>query len=899
MKSLRDLLEQCRVDGQYHTHVSMVQPLGKFCVDKHNQNNFWDLYNTSLSESPDKHIYGIAEKPTAYLPILVDIDLKVKVTEENDMDCLYTKFNIVQIVRDYQETIKKVLLKPEPKHMICFVFEKPSYICNYGEIEYRKNGVHLIFINTILSRAEHEAQIIPRVKKLLSNENIFKHLGYSDSGDVIDGSYVKNPWLLYGSRKSENMEPYKLSYILDDDREEITLEKALKDYKLYDQDENLMNIDGNLLFNLPRILSIVSWGRDVCELKPDLPVMIKIISRVKDRKKEYKVQNLSTNLEKGKKLLTIISDERASIFSDWMQIGWALYNISDGSEAGLGLWLDFSARCQEKFDEDTCVSTWEKMERRNMTIGTLSYFAREDDPIAYGRFTDEYTSEYIKQTLLGSAGHNDLAQICFEKFGTEFVCSSIVNNAWYQFEHNRWRKIQEGIYLRKKLSDDLVKLFNAKEREIFLKMGQCSNEGEKGMYQNNLKALQKQISNLKNCTHKNNIMKEAKEVFYNEHFDKLLNKNAWLIGFRNGVYDLKTNTFRPGVPEDYLSKQMPMDYADFEEGNQSVKDIYDFFEKIFPDKTLRDYFMTISSEAFVGGNFRKHVYFWSGEGDNGKSIMQLFFEKMFGPEYAIKLPTSLISGKRTQSSGASPEIIRCGNGVRWAVLQEPDKKDVLNIGIFKELSGNDTIYGRDLFKGSEDAGEIELMIKLVVICNDPPIIEYSDKATWNRIRVIPFESTFCDDAPETIEEQVLQKRFPNDRDFKDKIPGLVKPFMWVLLNHRKNNPKFVEPNKVKCATELYRKKNDIYRQFTDERIVDDPKSKICLADLHNNFKEWYMESIGKDVPKKSDFRDCITKMWGEPGKGLIWVGKKALSLAEEVDQGSVMVLENDDIELVE
>ena len=77
--------------------------------------------------------------------------------------------------------------------------------------------------------------------------------------------------------------------------------------------------------------------------------------------------------------------------------------------------------------------------------------------------------------------------------------------------------------------------------------------------------------------------------------------------------------------------------------------------------------------------------------------LKLLFEKMLG-EYSIKLPTSLITGKRTQSSAASPELVRAGNGVRWVVLQEPDQKDFLNIGVLKELSGNDTFYARGLFK---------------------------------------------------------------------------------------------------------------------------------------------------------------------------------------------------------
>jgi len=322
---------------------------------------------------------------------------------------------------------------------------------------------------------------------------------------------------------------------------------------------------------------------------------------------------------------------------------------------------------------------------------------------------------------------------------------------------------------------------------------------------------------------------------------------------------------------------MPIDYSDYDEEHYLVKEVYDFLSKIFPDREVRDYFMNISSEVFVGGNQKKHVLFWSGEGDNGKSVTQTFFEKMLG-EYAIKLPTSLIVGKRSMSSSASPELVRCA-GVRWAILQEPDKKDVINIGILKELSGNDTFYARGLF---QNGGEIEPMFKLVVICNDPPSIPYSDKATWNRIRVVPFESTFVNNAPDTIEEQILQKRFPKDPYFMEKIPDLLKPFSWVLLNHRKKGYKMCEPEKVTMATEMYRKKNDIYRQFIDERIIEDPKHKISMDEIYIGFKDWFKESNpGQQLPTKSDVKDYFIRAWGEPGRRSMWDGRRSVSIEDQ------------------
>ena len=236
-----------------------------------------------------------------------------------------------------------------------------------------------------------------------------------------------------------------------------------------------------------------------------------------------------------------------------------------------------------------------------------------------------------------------------------------------------------------------------------------------------------------------------------------------------------------------------------------------FLKRFFQIQVLGEYFVNTSSEVFVGGNHSKHVMVWSGDGDNGKSITQSIFEKMLG-QYSIKLPTTFLIGKRTQSSAASPELIRAGNGVRWVVLQEPDQGDSINIGLLKEMTGNDTFYARGLY---QEGNEMTPMFKLALICNEPPKVPYDDKAVWNRIRIIPFESKFCDEneCPNSLEEQLKEKRFVKDPHFNEQIPEMTEAFAWYLLNHRKKGMKIIEPEKVKLATAAYRKKNDVFRQF--------------------------------------------------------------------------------------
>ena len=252
------------------------------------------------------------------------------------------------------------------------------------------------------------------------------------------------------------------------------------------------------------------------------------------------------------------------------------------------------------------------------------------------------------------------------------------------------------------------------------------------------------IVQLKTVTFYNGVMTACNIKFRNKHFIKNLANNPYLIGFQNGVYDLRENIFRKGEPSDYMYYQMPFHYKEFNNCDLEVYEINVFMEKMFPDKSLREYFMDISSEIFVGGNHNKKAFFWCGEGNNGKTIMQQLFQYMLGP-YAITLGSELLTGKKGKSSDATPDLVRFKYGVRWLVMNEPSPDEVLNIGLLKQLSGNDTIYTRGLYKEGED---IQPMFKMAVISNKPPIIPYNDQATWNRIRVIPFESTFCMDAPE-------------------------------------------------------------------------------------------------------------------------------------------------------
>jgi P4 family phage/plasmid primase-like protien len=894
---VEQILRENYVDGVFHTHVSMLQPRGKFQFNREKLEDFWSAYCAKIINDEDA-IVGVAEKPQHYLPVLADIDLKVKETEDPWLDeHLYTKVQVKQIIDIYQSILRNIVEDCNDDHLLCVLLEKPMYYISAGDTTYAKNGFHLHFPNLFLSKVDQEVHLIPRVKNATQELKIFANLGYEDSSSVIDKACCTVPWLIYGSRKSEDMDPYKVTSVFLSDGSEMTIEEAFKNYKIYDMKEKCIPIQENIKFFLPRILSIIPYGRPTQELVQGLvsPLKGKLQEEKVKIKKPLKV-SVEEALKISEKLLPMLADFRAEERNDWITVGWILYNIGDASTEALEQWMDFSARCQEKYDEASCIYEWERMVKKDLTLGTLRHFASIDSPQLYKEFKREQAEYYIKESLNGS--HNDIAKVLFSEYGNDFVCASIAGKTWFQFRDHRWEEIEEGVFLREKISEEIVLRYSTMGSDLFMKIAGIQDKGEEAMFNARLKQVQKIINNLKSSPYKSNIMKESMEVFYDRRFKQKLDQNPFIIGFKNGVYDLKLNEFRDGRPEDFVNKTMPINYIEYNESDEVVQNVIDFLVKVFPDQTIRTYFLDTYSDIFVGGNKQKKVYMWTGEGDNAKSITQKFFELMLG-ELAIKFNTQYFTGKKVASGSANPELSRAAPPVRHATMEEPDADEQLNIGELKKLSGGDSYWARDLFEPGKSTREVFPMFTLTFICNKLPKLKYSDKATWNRIRVIPFESTFVEPnepCPTTLEEQLKQKRFPMDKEFGKNIPSMVSAFAWYLLKWRQKVSVRIEPEKVREATAIYRRQNDIYRQFIEECIAEDSSSCLSITEMYSHFKDWFKEGWpNMSLPIKNEVKEYFERLWGDSERGIKWNGYRIRTLQDDLDSGEVVILDENDL----
>lgn len=893
-KEVYNIINSLRDNTDHYTHASMLQPTtGKFLINREVTEEFWEVYCSQLFEKKGEFVCGLQERYREFMPILGDVDIAIPYDEDVPFPDrhVYTEEQVRKLVAIFIDVLKYVIQEEyDTEHLYCFVLEKKLPYQSGSRI---KNGFHIHFPFLYMSNPEQEMQLIPHINKRIEDDKVFESITKDLSGEVIlETKSTKKPWLMYGSRKELKMEAYMLTTIYDHKCNPVSLERVMRQNRIYNTDEDVITFSNPIEFYLPRILSLHPFGRELYTIKPSIRVLPKErLSKAVEVKRVYENISVTQALEIAKKLLPIIRRSRSDNYDEWLEMGWILYNIGDGCVEAFDLWVDFSRQTtRNNFSEAVCMYRWKSMSVRNYTIGTLRFYARDDNPELYEKFHLEEQRALINSSLGG--GHYDIAKILYDKYSTQFVCADLKQDLWYEFRGHRWVPVQQGWSLKSKIALEIIPIYMEEMNKMSLQAIREDADGEKAMSKQ--KQIFKAIGNMKSNNFKTAVMKECKDLFYREDFLRNLDSNAYIFGCNNGVIDLHTGEFRAGKPEDFISMSCGFDYRDFEEDEPEVLECKDLLLKIFVDADLRRYFIEYAGKLLKSGNNEKVILIMSGVGDNGKSVLMNLVKKTLGEYFAIP-PTTLLTAKEAESSSARPELAMTRKK-KICVFNEPGGKDTFNPGPLKRYSGDEDVNYRDLYQAS---GEMEVTFKMVIVCNKLPRLEAEDQAVWNRIRVLPFESRFPKDpseVPDSEEEQIRKKIFPRDNKFNEKIPFMKQAFLWILLQSYKHIQKHgssLDPEKVTETCINYRKNNDVFLQFVSEKMKEDDSAAnegITVSEVWAIFKSWYNESFsGVKPPNKSELKDDLINRWGPP-RGNKWKYYREKTDRDLEEEGDILIV---------
>ena len=196
------------------------------------------------------------------------------------------------------------------------------------------------------------------------------------------------------------------------------------------------------------------------------------------------------------------------------------------------------------------------------------YWARQHSPIEYEKVRMSTIHFFIDQSIITSTEF-DLASVLFHMYKHQYVCASIKNNVWYEYKNNRWHEIDSGNSLRLQISKDMhaeyLKVLNRRRREL-----DHMEAAEANDMRNKIKKLAEIMLLLKKTNWKNNVMREARELFYDRDFIQKLDQNPYLLCFNNYVVDFEHKCHRKGQPDDYLSKCTQIAYVPYKESRDGA-----------------------------------------------------------------------------------------------------------------------------------------------------------------------------------------------------------------------------------------------------------------------------------------------------------------------------------------
>jgi len=939
-----------------YTHVALYDPIGKFNIqdtrDEFMMNYCKYIYSLGLTHESYLYVEESVGKDASPVRLDVDIVAPKEVFEENKH--LYTQDIILKILNsvvgliiemtdnkffgeqpteeeeskeesdDEEEEIvhEKPIKNYLPLCLTSVLFEKKAMRIKNDKC---KDGFHIQFPFLYMSTSNLKLYFQPKLKERLKKEKL-EQFG---NGIVFDYDDTSNKvWLLYGGLKDPNSSTYrvtntfvcKANFVIQRklpvavNHEVMNLEnskmkgpKTLTSivkrfgltnfrHKKIDFETPIQGVKNLAEFYYPYIFSTESLGRKTITLKSSyMQSLFKPSVNARKDTVYLSVGEIKNNLEMvkafaEKKLINV--EERMTDHNNWYAFGNLLYSLSNGSEEGLNLWIELSARAREHCrDSARCTVMWMGSSfHSSATIGSLYYYARIDNPVKYNEYMQQEQKNYFHSILNAvntkeiESIFNDMecAKFIYRQFNGEWIFDPH-SSKWYTFNRVRWEqefKIRSRIYefLKGRIEmckEELVNYKNELNKKIFTQKPNVIEEmnlmnddegddDEESMRDGNKKQLQETYSSAEDkvlsdknksissllakigrVTKLGTIEMACQSYFADQHFVDKLDNNPSLLGFDNGVLDLAKKTFRSSIPEDYISKSCNYNFPiEMTDSDDRVRQVDEFLDKLYPDIEIKEYIMNYFSRLLTGGNPKKEFMMLIGDADNGKTTIQRLLGAAFG-DYATNLPSSVIV-ERTRGGNATPELDMI-KGTRLVIIAEPKKGEQIDTALIKKFTGNDQIYARGLFK---DGKFFEMLAKFLLAFNDMPVVHSADKAFWIRSRLIPHSSTFASEGvPEDPQEQIARKIFKRDDELTNKIGGQFKQaFMWMMYQEFLKNKYIPAPAEVLSMTENCKKDADHISEYILERTDPNKGAQVSVKTLYEGLYQWFKS---KGYPQSS------------------------------------------------
>jgi putative DNA primase/helicase len=306
--------------------------------------------------------------------------------------------------------------------------------------------------------------------------------------------------------------------------------------------------------------------------------------------------------------------------------------------------------------------------------------------------------------------------------------------------------------------------------------------------------------------------------------NKAWDADLMLLNTPAGLVDLRTGMSRPhdGTYVTHSARVSP---------SQSPAPVWErFVREVFcGDSDFIRYAQRVLGYCLTGDRREQVLFFWYGEGANGKSVLADFIQWLCGG-YAIKLPSTALMQAKGERHPTELAQLR---GKRLAISSELDEGAFFNESLVKELTGDATLSARFM---RMDFFEFEMTQKHVVIGNFKPRLRGGDAAMARRMQLLPFQAKFTGPGRDP---HMLEK-------LKQEAPAILQ---WIIEGAVQwSSEGLAVPCLVREASAEYMAEHDDLAMWQEECC--EPAGETRADALYESFVRW-KKARGEHPPSQT------------------------------------------------
>jgi len=288
------------------------------------------------------------------------------------------------------------------------------------------------------------------------------------------------------------------------------------------------------------------------------------------------------------------------------------------------------------------------------------------------------------------------------------------------------------------------------------------------------------------------------------------NLDKWILNLENGLFNVLTGQLLSHTPDFLSTIRIPLDY----DPQATYPRVQQFFTEVLRGEDIQ-VIEEIFGYCLIPDYTIQNAFLFLGDGANGKSTLLELLKNFIGADNCTNISLQSIENKRFAKANLFGKLAN--------IYADIPSTRMDHVGVFKTLTGGDTVDGEKKFK---DPFYFKNTARLIFSTNNPPKVDEDTMAFWRRWIFINF--------PHKFENSQADKQLLDKLIKKEELSGLLNVALVGLkrLFDKQGYSYDLTPDEI---AEWHQKASDPIYAFVEATCDADPEGWISKDELYDVF----------------------------------------------------------------